>query len=61
MAERKWFTGREAGEYFNKSYKTMLSLAARELLPKGSVIKLGRELRFDVIAIEKGAVLQRKK
>ena len=36
----------------------MLSLAARKLLPEGSVIRLGRELRFDIAAIENGAAIK---
>jgi len=58
MAGRKWFSAREAGEYFAKPAKTMLSLAARKLLPEGSVIRLGRELRFDIAAIENGSAIK---
>jgi len=50
--EKKWFTAREVGEIFNIPSKTMLSLAARGRLPKGSVLRLGRQVRFDVKMIE---------
>ena len=55
--ERRWFTAAEASAYFSKPAKSFYSLAARKLLPPGSVIKLGRELRFDIAAIEAGAVV----
>jgi hypothetical protein len=50
--EKKWFTAREVGEIFSIPAKTMLSLAARGRLPKGSVLRLGRQVRFDVKMIE---------
>jgi len=52
--ERRWFTIREAAEYFSLPKKTLYSLAARDRLPEGSVLRLGRQLRFDVEKIEKG-------
>jgi len=57
MPERRWFSAAEASVYFSKPKKSFYSLAARNLLPAGSVIKLGRELRFDIAAIEAGAAL----
>lgn len=54
---RRWFTAAELSAYFSKPKKSFYSLAARNLLPVGSVIKLGRELRFDIAAIEAGAAL----
>lgn len=49
----RWLTIREAAEYFNfKSTKTLYSLAARGRLPQGSVLRLGRQIRINVAAIE---------
>lgn len=50
--EKKWFNAREVGEIFGIPAKTILSLAARGRLPKGSVLRLGRQVRFDVKMIE---------
>ncbi len=50
--EKKWFNAREAGQIFDIPAKTMLSLAARGRLPKGTVLRLGRQVRFDVKMIE---------
>ena len=49
---RRWFTVREAAEYFSMKEKTLYSLAGRGKLPDGSVLKIGRSIRFDVAAIE---------
>jgi len=49
---RKWYNAKEAGEIFGIPSKTMLSLAARNRLPKGSVLRLGRQVRFFVKMIE---------
>jgi len=50
---RRWVSVREAAEYFSIRKKTLYSLAARGLLPKGSVLKLGRQIRLDLEKIEK--------
>jgi hypothetical protein len=42
-------------------YKTLLSLASRGRLPRGSFIKLGRSVRFDLGLIETSAMLHGKK
>ena len=55
MAERRWLRAREAGEIFDIPAKTMLSLAARGRFPKGSVLYIGRQVRFDVKMIEADA------
>jgi excisionase family DNA binding protein len=57
--ERRWLSVHEAGLYFGLNAKTIYSLAARKRLPAGSVLRLGRQLRIDVSAIEAGAELKR--
>jgi len=52
---RRWFTIAEAADYFKVGRKTFYSLAARGRLPKGSVLRLGRQLRIDVQAVENAA------
>jgi hypothetical protein len=42
-------------------YKTLLSLASRGRLPRGSFIKLGRSVRFDLGLIEAAALSHGKK
>jgi len=57
MPDRRWFTIREAAAYFSLSPKTLYSLAARERLPEGCTLRLGRQIRFDIAAIEVGMAL----
>jgi hypothetical protein len=57
QSQRRWFTVAETAGYFGLSQKTLNSLAARGRLPKGAVLRLGRQLRFDVAAIERGSGL----
>jgi len=53
---RRWLTISEAAEYFGlKSPKTLYSLVARDRLPKGSVLRLGRQIRVNVEIIETDA------
>jgi len=59
--ERRWYTGREASEILRIKYKTLLTLAGRGMLPKGSTLRLGRAIRFSVEAIEAGAGLNDKR
>lgn len=61
MSARRWYTAAECGAYFAKPAKTFLSLSARNLLPPGSVIRLGSHLRFDIAAIEQGAAVSGQK
>jgi hypothetical protein len=50
---RHWVPGRLAAQYFSVKYKTLLSLAARGRLPEGvAVVRLGRQLRFDISRVE---------
>jgi excisionase family DNA binding protein len=58
--QRTWLTVAEAAEYFQISPKTLYSLAARDRLPEGAVLKLGRQLRLNVEAIEHEAGGKRK-
>jgi len=51
---RRWVPIKEAAAYFSISAKTLYSLAARKRLPEGSVLRLGRQIRFDVKRIEEG-------
>jgi predicted DNA-binding transcriptional regulator AlpA len=53
--QRRWFTAAETAAYFGLSAKTLYSLAARGRLPKGAVLRLGWQLRFDIAAIEQVA------
>jgi len=51
---RRWLTIAEASEYFALSRKTLYSLAARGRLPANSVLRLGRQIRINVKAVEAG-------
>jgi hypothetical protein len=53
----RWCTGKEASEYFQLPYRTLLTLRAAGRLPAGSTLRLGRALRFDVVVIEAGLAL----
>jgi len=57
MAERRitWLTIAAASSHFAISKKTLYSLAARGRLPKGSVLRLGRQIRINAAAIEANA------
>jgi hypothetical protein len=52
---RRGFTVAETAAYFSLPANTLYSLAARGRLLKGAILKLGRQLRFDIMAIEKAA------
>jgi excisionase family DNA binding protein len=52
LQQRRWFTIAEAGEYFQLPKGTLYSLANRGRLPDGAVLRLGRQLRIDIRAIE---------
>ena len=52
MTERRWVSVGEASAYFGINRKTLYSLAARGLLPPGSFIRLGRQLRINIEKIE---------
>ncbi len=42
----------EAADHFSIRKKTLYSLAARGRLPKGAVLRLGRQIRINIEAIE---------
>lgn len=52
MPGRRWLTIAEASSYFEISKKTLYSLAARGRLPKGAVLRLGRQIRINIEVIE---------
>ena len=56
---KRWCSIREAAAYFSIPAGTLYSLNGRGRLPKGSVLRLGRALRFDIQAIENGAAIKR--
>jgi hypothetical protein len=52
-SQRRWCSIKTATEYFGlKSPKTLYSLIARGRLRDGAVLRLGRQLRIDIRAIE---------
>lgn len=53
-APRRWCTVRQAGEIFQVSPKTIFSLIGRGRLPAEAVLRIGRQIRLDVAAIEAG-------
>jgi len=58
MSDRRWYTIAEAAAHFGLARKTVYSLAARGRLPKGAVLRIGRQLRVDIAAIENGAAIK---
>jgi excisionase family DNA binding protein len=59
MAEMKrWLTIREAAAFFSIPPRTLYSLIGRGLLPAGGVLRLGRQIRINVEAIEASAALK---
>ncbi|MCX6575324.1 MAG: helix-turn-helix domain-containing protein [Candidatus Aminicenantes bacterium] len=48
----RWLTPAQAADFFQISQKTLYSLASRKRLPEGSVLRLGRALRFNLERIE---------
>jgi hypothetical protein len=49
---KTWVSIAEASRHFGLARGTMYSLAARGLLPPGSILKLGRQIRVNVEKIE---------
>ena len=54
MEPRRWLRVDEAANRLALPKKTLYSLAARGRLPEGSIMKIGRAIRFDILAIENG-------
>ena len=62
MAEaRRWVGIKQAAEYFGLPTGTLYSLIGRGRLPQGSVLRLGRQLKIDVEAVEQGAAVKGRK
>jgi len=59
-SKRHWLTIAEAADHFAISRKTLYSLIGRDRLPAGSVLKIGRQIRINAVAIEEGAEGQQK-
>jgi len=55
--QKRWFTVKEAAEYFSIPVKTIYSLASRGLIPGNAVLRLGRQLRVDLQKIEEEGTL----
>jgi excisionase family DNA binding protein len=54
MSERRWYAIDETADRLRLCRGTVYSLASRGRFPAGSVLRLGRQLRFDIAAIEAG-------
>lgn len=52
MNEKRWLTVAQASNYFGLKSRTLYSLAARGRLPAGAILRLGRQIRVNVAAIE---------
>jgi len=61
MPERRWLKISEAAAHFGLRKKSLYSLVARGRLPKGSVLRLGRQIRINVEVIEAEAGGEGKK
>jgi hypothetical protein len=56
---RRWYSIRETCEYFGlRSPKTLYLLVGKGKLPPGAVLKIGRQIRLNIEAIEKGAAIK---
>lgn len=53
-APRKWVEIAQAADFLSIKKSTLYSLAARGRLPAGSIMRIGRALRFNLEAIEAG-------
>lgn len=49
---KKWFTVKEAAEYFSIKKKTLYTLIGKGQLPADAVLRLGRQIRLDIKKIE---------
>jgi predicted DNA-binding transcriptional regulator AlpA len=54
MNNRRWFSAKETSEYFSIPQKSILRYAATGRFPRGSVIRIGKHVRFDIREIEEG-------
>ena len=59
---RRWLSIKEVAQYFGlKSPKTLYMLVGKGKLPTGSVLRIGRQIRVDIAAIEAGAAIKGRK
>lgn len=61
MHPAKWLTIAEAADHFALKSKSLYSLVARGRLPKGAVLRLGRQIRISAEVIEAEAGVQGKR
>jgi|GEM_PF-2311965 len=52
MPDRKWYSAREASQYFGIPAKSILRYAATGRFPKEAILRIGRHVRLDLAAIE---------
>jgi len=50
---RRWISVREAAAHFSLPVPTLYSLIGRQLIPSDAILRLGRQIRVDVEAIER--------
>jgi len=53
--EKRWFKISEAADHFAISRKTLYSLIARDRLPDGTILRIGRQIRINVEVMENAA------
>jgi len=53
---KKWFTVKEAAEYFSIKKQTLYGLIGRGLVPGDAVLRLGRQIRLDIKKIEEKGI-----
>jgi len=57
MSESPWCSISEAAKYFQLTPKTLYSLIGRGRLPEAAVLRLGRQIRIDIRAVEASAAI----
>jgi excisionase family DNA binding protein len=55
--EKTWRSIAAAAQYFGLKSATLYSLIGRGRLPAGAVLRIGRQIRLNVAAIEAGMML----
>jgi len=61
MTQSPWMRISEASAYFSIPQKSLYSLIARGLLPPGTVLRLGRQLRVNAAGVEAAQKIQQEK
>jgi len=54
---KKWYSVREASQYFGLNLKTLYTLIGKGQIPDDAVLRLGRQLRVDLKKIEEEGTL----